>query len=212
MTTQLYTPSELRAYAESLSPDQPTEDHIRLHRRTWAAISTDEELHIARSNARWLTERGDDEACPFDVREHTRIDNLAVIAAVERELAYRARKGIARIDADTGWPRELLDDLKARVLVTDEIDRAIGLRRRGSVMAGLCPFHNDHTPSLIVWPESQRWRCFACNIGGDVITWVQAWMPTDFRGAITYLSGLAGIPLPEPPATYPEFHGRRRRR
>src|SRR5687767_14925546 len=114
---QLYTPSEFHAYAERLGPNQPSEEHIRLHRRTWATLSTDEGLHVARDNSRWLLERGDAEPHPLDVREDMRIDNLAVIAAVDRELAYRARQGIARLDIDTGWPREFIDDLKARVLV-----------------------------------------------------------------------------------------------
>lgn len=177
---------------------QPTDEHIRVH-HTWARLATNEQLTAAIRDAEWLLHSEDDDGYPADVRDNSRLNQLAAIAAAKRELAYRSERGLSRPPLRFGIPREMLDDLKDRVRVEDEIGLTISLRRYGSILKGRCPFHDDRNPSLIVWSASNRWRCFGCNAGGDVFTWVQALMPTDFRGAVDYLSARAGVTLPRPP-------------
>jgi|GEM_PF-4301353 len=176
---------------------QPTDDHIAIH-RSWARLRTDEQLLAAIADAEWLllTDAEVDSACPADVDENTRLNQLAVIEAANRELAFRSRRGLSRSALTYTFSREFLDDLKARVRIEDEVGMAISLQRHGSVIKGCCPFHDDHDPSLIIWPDRQHWWCFPCNAGGDVLTWVQAWMPTDFHGAVVYLAARAGVSLP----------------
>ena len=65
-------------------------------------------------------------------------------------------------------------EIKARVAVEDVASRLTELRGTGDTRKGKCPFHDDRTPSFVVWIDSQRWRCFgACATGGDVIDLLQ---------------------------------------
>lgn len=184
--------------AAIVTDPSPTEAHIRVH-HSWARLATTEQLLAAVADAGWLLRADDDDGYPADICENTRLNQLAVILAAQREQSYRDDRGLTRPSVTFGISRESIDDLKDRVRIEDEIGLAITLRRYGSIYKGLCPFHDDRNPSLIVWPESQRWRCFGCNVGGDVLTWVQAWLPTDFRGAVDYLSARAGVTVPKPP-------------
>lgn len=190
---QIYTPTEPRACAEAVGSDQPTEEHIRVH-RNWARLSTDDELRHAIWQAEWLL-RVDDGDYPADVLANSLLEDRAVIAAARRELEFRSRRGLTHLAPTYGIPREYLDDLKSRVPIEAEIGVAVTLRRHGTISKGLCPFHEDRQPSLVVWSASQRWRCFGCQTGGDVLDWVQAWMPTDFHGAVAYLAARVGMPL-----------------
>lgn len=76
--------------------------------------------------------------------------------------------------------------------------RGIELKRKGKQLVGLCPFHDDHEPSLIVDPKKQLWNCLgACSEGGDVYRWVMKAEGVDFRTAHARLSGEGG---PAPPS------------
>lgn len=176
----------------------PMEDHIRVH-LSWARLATNEQLLAAIADAAWLLKADDGDGCPADVLENTRLSQLAVIIAAQREQSYRDSQGLERPPMTFGIRREILDDIKARVRLEDEIGLALPLHKRGSIYRTNCPFHDDNHPSLIVWPQSGRWKCYPCNVGGDVFTWVQAWLPTDFRGAVDYLSARAGVTLPAKP-------------
>ena len=76
----------------------------------------------------------------------------------------------------------------------------VELRRSGRRLAGLCPFHDDRRPSLLVYPETQSWYCFACDAGGDVIDFVGRLRGTGFRETAALLAGAGGAagPGPEP--------------
>jgi len=80
--------------------------------------------------------------------------------------------------------------------IVDVIGEYINLTRKGRTYKGLCPFHDDHNPSLDVDPARQRFRCWACGKFGDVITFVQEYERLDFRGALELLARRARIPLP----------------
>jgi DNA primase catalytic core len=72
--------------------------------------------------------------------------------------------------------------------------RGVSLKRKGKQLVGLCPFHDDHEPSLIVDPKKQLWNCLgACSEGGDVYRWVMKAEGVDFRTAHVRLSGECGL-------------------
>jgi len=91
------------------------------------------------------------------------------------------------------------DDEKQRVKDASDIVEVVGahvsLRPRGREFVGLCPFHDDHKPSMAVVPHKQIFYCHACNTGGDVFSFVQKYHSMDFRGALEYLAQRAGIEL-----------------
>ncbi len=89
----------------------------------------------------------------------------------------------------------LIDTIKAKIDVVDEVSLVVALRKSGKSLQGLCPFHNERTPSFHVFPESQTWRCFGCQEGGDVFTFVEKQQGVDFPEALRYLAEKAGVSL-----------------
>lgn len=89
------------------------------------------------------------------------------------------------------------DDLKERVREATDIVALIGshlqLEPRGSQLVALCPFHDDTNPSLRVNPDRQSWKCWACDAGGDVFSFVMRRENVDFPGALRILAEQAGI-------------------
>lgn len=80
--------------------------------------------------------------------------------------------------------------LKSRLDVTDVIGRWIELKRSGQTYTGKCPFHDDHSPSFVIYPNDGRWWCFSCSEGGDVITFIQKILNCGFREALAELKKL----------------------
>jgi DNA primase len=88
------------------------------------------------------------------------------------------------------------DEVKQRIDLVELISRYTPLRRSGGTYKGLCPFHNERTPSFIVFPNSGTWRCFgACGVGGDVFSFVMRKENLDFREALEKLAREVGIDL-----------------
>src|SRR2546421_1731000 len=87
----------------------------------------------------------------------------------------------------------IIETIKAKVDVVEEIGLVVALQKSGKSFKGLCPFHNERTPSFYVFGESQTWRCFGCNEGGDVFTFVQMQQSLEFREALLYLAEKAGV-------------------
>ena len=79
--------------------------------------------------------------------------------------------------------------------IVDVVSGYIPLRPAGPTFKGLCPFHDDKTPSLDVDPRRQRYRCWACSKYGDVFTFVMEFEHVDFRDALELLARRAGIVL-----------------
>lgn len=90
-------------------------------------------------------------------------------------------------------------DDRQRVRDASDIVSVIGdhlsLRAKGREYACLCPFHDDHNPSMSVVPHKQIFHCFVCGAGGDVFTFVQRYHSMDFREALEFLAERAGIEL-----------------
>ena len=90
------------------------------------------------------------------------------------------------------------DEIKARVDAVDFISRYVLLQRAGRSFKACCPFHQERTPSFVVFPETGTWRCFgACSTGGDVFSFLMQKENMDFREALQTLAQETGIQLPE---------------
>src|SRR5947199_1252796 len=87
----------------------------------------------------------------------------------------------------------IIETIKAKINVVDEIGLVVALQKSGKALKGLCPFHNERTPSFYVFAETQTWRCFGCNEGGDVFSFVQKQQGLEFREALQYLAEKAGV-------------------
>lgn len=94
-------------------------------------------------------------------------------------------------------PREYITELVQRSDITDVVQSYVQLRRRGRTHTGLCPFHNEKTPSFVVYPETQSFYCFGCGAGGDVISFIKRINNIDYLEAVKFLAARAGMPLPE---------------
>ena len=91
------------------------------------------------------------------------------------------------------------NSLKERILesvdIVDVVSERVALTRKGRDYVGLCPFHDDHRPSLAVSPQKQIFKCWSCGVGGDVIKFVQLSQRVEFKEALTILAKRAGIEL-----------------
>jgi len=98
-----------------------------------------------------------------------------------------------------------IDEIKSRIDIVDLISETVKLRRAGKNYSGLCPFHTEKTPSFIVSPDRQTWRCFGqCSEGGDVISFVMKKEGWDFGEALRSLAERAGVKLEPYKAQKPE--------
>ncbi len=94
-------------------------------------------------------------------------------------------------------PEGFLEELKIRNNIEDVISAHVALKRAGSNLVGLCPFHNEKSPSFTVFPATRGFYCFGCGAGGDVITFVMKTENLDYIGAVEFLAKRAGIEMPE---------------
>ena len=104
------------------------------------------------------------------------------------------------------------DELKAQLNIVDIIGREVPLKKSGSNYMGLCPFHNEKTPSFSVNEGKQFYHCFGCGKSGDVIGFVQEYYKLPFMEAVEKLAAENGIKLPErrssgPKIDYDKYHG-----
>jgi DNA primase len=88
--------------------------------------------------------------------------------------------------------------VKQAVDIVDLVGSHIQLRRQGRNYVGLCPWHDDSKPSLQVNPERQSFKCWVCDIGGDVFSWVMKIEGVEFREALQMLADRAGIQIEKP--------------
>lgn len=94
--------------------------------------------------------------------------------------------------------QDLVPDIKARIDVVDLVAEYVPLKPSGAgTFKGLCPFHQERTPSFHVSRIRQSWHCFGCDVGGDIFTFIERVEGMEFREALTFLAQKAGVVIPE---------------
>lgn len=97
-----------------------------------------------------------------------------------------------------------IDEIKSRLNIVDIIGERVTLKKAGRNLKGLCPFHNEKTPSFTVSPDRQTFHCFGCGKGGSVFDFVMLVEHVDFAEALETLADKAGVTLQRRPADTPE--------
>ena len=95
------------------------------------------------------------------------------------------------------FPQSFLDELVARSDIADVVGQYVALTRKGSNLFGLCPFHNEKTPSFSVSPDKQIYHCFGCKKGGGVINFIMEIENLSFPDAVRFLAKRANMEVPE---------------
>lgn len=95
------------------------------------------------------------------------------------------------------YSEEIIEEVRMRSDIVDVISGYIKLSKKGSSYFGLCPFHNEKSPSFSVTPGKQMYYCFGCGAGGNVITFIMEYENFSFIEAVKYLADRAGVQLPE---------------
>ncbi len=90
---------------------------------------------------------------------------------------------------------DIVADIKARLSIEDIVAQYVHLKPSGRNLKGLCPFHQEKTPSFMVSPEKQIAYCFGCHKGGDIINFIEEVEGVEFKDAITILADKAGIDM-----------------
>ena len=98
---------------------------------------------------------------------------------------------------------DVVDRVKERIDIVDLIGRSVTLRKAGKTFKGLCPFHQEKTPSFTVFPETQPFHCFGCGAGGDAFSFIMQQERVDFSEALRELAREAGVPLERRPTAPP---------
>jgi DNA primase len=98
----------------------------------------------------------------------------------------------------------LIETVKAKVDLVEEVGLVVALQKSGKSFKGLCPFHNERTPSFYVFAESQTWHCFGCHEGGDIFTFVEKQQGIEFWDALLYLAEKTGVSVEEQPGRDPQ--------
>lgn len=94
------------------------------------------------------------------------------------------------------FPPQFLDELRARISVSEVIAPKVRLTRRGRESTGLCPFHNEKTPSFTANDDKGFYHCFGCGAHGDIISFVMETEGLSFPEAVEKLAGMAGLAVP----------------
>ena len=108
-------------------------------------------------------------------------------------------------DEDAGAPTlvghglisdDIIDQIKNRIDITDVVGHHVSLTKAGQNLKGLCPFHQEKTPSFNVNPDKKIFHCFGCGVGGDVFKFVQETERVDFLESVRRVATRSGIPIP----------------
>lgn len=94
-------------------------------------------------------------------------------------------------------PENVVEEIKTRNDIADVISAYVTLKRAGSHMQGLCPFHNEKSPSFTVFNGTQSFYCFGCGAAGDVVTFIRKIENLDYVEALHSLAKRAGVAIPE---------------
>ena len=92
---------------------------------------------------------------------------------------------------------DIIEEVRTKNDIVDVISQYVKLQRKGSSYFGLCPFHNEKSPSFSVSPGKQMYYCFGCGAGGNVFTFVMEYENFTFVEAMQYLAERASVELPK---------------
>ena len=95
------------------------------------------------------------------------------------------------------YSEEIIDKVRSANDIVDIVSSYVKLQRRGANYVGLCPFHNEKTPSFTVSSSKQMFYCFGCGAGGNVFTFLKLYESYTFEESLKYLAERAGIALPQ---------------
>lgn len=95
------------------------------------------------------------------------------------------------------YSEELIEEIRTRNDIVDVISGYVRLQKKGSSYFGLCPFHNEKSPSFSVSRQKQMYYCFGCGAGGNVFTFLMEYENFTFVEAVKFLADRAGIELPK---------------
>lgn len=95
------------------------------------------------------------------------------------------------------YPEEVIEEVRQRNDIVDVISSYVKLKKTGSNYVGLCPFHNEKSPSFSVSGSRQMYHCFGCGVGGNVFTFIMEYENFTFLEALKYLADRCGMQLPE---------------
>ncbi|MGA0841073.1 MAG: DNA primase, partial [Pseudomonadales bacterium] len=93
-------------------------------------------------------------------------------------------------------PQSFINELLSRIDIVDVVDGRVALRKAGRDYQGLCPFHNEKTPSFTVAPQKQFYHCFGCGASGTALTFLMEFERLEFVEAVETLARMAGIEVP----------------
>ena len=93
--------------------------------------------------------------------------------------------------------KEKIDEIKSKNNIQDVISKYVKLTPKGSNLIGLCPFHNEKTPSFTVYPKKDSFYCFGCGTGGDVIEFTRLVEKVDYISAVKLLAERSGVKITE---------------
>jgi DNA primase len=82
----------------------------------------------------------------------------------------------------------IVDEIISRADIVDVVAKYVPLKKSGVNFSGCCPFHHEKTPSFIVSPQKQIFKCFGCGVGGNVFSFIQEIEKVDFRDAVKLLA------------------------
>lgn len=94
-------------------------------------------------------------------------------------------------------PEEVINEIKYRNDIESVMAPYVNLKRRGKNLVGLCPFHNEKTPSFTVYPENGSFYCFGCGVGGDVFSFIKLIENLDYIEAVKLLAERSGVTIPQ---------------
>jgi DNA primase len=92
----------------------------------------------------------------------------------------------------------VIEQIKSKLDIVEEIGAVVPLKKSGKAYKGVCPFHSERTPSFYVFPQTGTWRCFGCNEGGDLFTFLEKQQGLEFKEALAMLAEKAGVALETP--------------
>ncbi|MCH9653609.1 MAG: DNA primase [Planctomycetes bacterium] len=96
-----------------------------------------------------------------------------------------------------GFDQNFKELVRQRTSIVELVSESIPLIPNGRDFKGICPFHNDHNPSMIVYPERGTWRCWSCSTGGDCFSWVEKYDDVSFFEALKILAEKAHLEVPQ---------------